>query len=884
MRTLTTADAQAFASPYRRYTARVFIQDVNGTYQNMQQFQGYDWIESVDYDEATDQPVAACTINLFRSVYHLSLSPFMGASKLNNGGAMLAPFRRVYVETQTMVIDGPDATTPWVRVFDGYIDSVDPSGETIVIECRDLGSRLVDTFIEKERNYGSSTGRALHLVLQDIINDNYNTPALGPTITLYAPNPPTFLVYTHPLPKGPLMEALTALTDQIGYALRYKWDSTTSAFRLTLYDIGRDKVTPDYTFGPDDYYSISQLKLALEDIRNVVAVFFDDRANKVRASVEVSDSASVTANGRRYCALSESSSSQIDTYAEATTFANAVLKDLARPSAEQSVAMDYFYPAELGDYYAFSSNNKLYDSTQYFAAVNIKHSIPSDGKARTTIVGRGKPATAYRRWLRIEGRPGVAPGSGFTDPATPTGVLAYSTLSAVVIEYVPPDRDNWERTDVFLSTSGIADPGLDTTQPDVTRRKYLPVASTYLAASGKLTRFVISGLPLETLYYGRIQVMDLNGNLSAVSAQFTVTPHKNNPAYGNTNTTADPGILLNPDFNIYTEGLTAPPDNWKCQIGTQWLAAPGPGGIAATTAAASGNYAIYMQTTNTPGVFPKSAVVIQSDRVPFAGRDIISAGMYAKYTVANLSEFNYDTVYLNFWDAAGNPVGTEGYYTSLQTQAAVGTAYSLAFQFAAQAPDAARFVSASIIMNSNSGTALLVDRIGVKRGEPRLAAEVRRVVGEQGYDNSDELKFSQDTDYTLDTRSVIHNLNAGFTYNQTNREWTANIGGAFTFRAGCSFTHTNFDPENNWMTMSIERFSNMDNSNDWDVIAKMSGLTNDEGDVDMAISSPTIVVYTGDVFRLRIRSTEDCIYDTGLNTPGGKPSHFTADCIDRGDV
>jgi hypothetical protein len=258
--------------------------------------------------------------------------------------------------------------------------------------------------------------------------------------------------------------------------------------------------------------------------------------------------------------------------------------------------------------------------------------------------------------------------------------------------------------------------------------------------------------------------------------------------------------------------------------------------------------------------------------------------MYAKYTVANLAEFNYDTVYLNFWDVNGNPVGTEGYYTAMQAQAAVGTAYSLSFQFAAQAPDGARFVSAAIIVNSNSTTALLVDRIGVRRGNPRLAAEVRRVVGEQGYDDSDELKFTQDTDYTLDTRSVIHNLNAGFTYELSSREWTCNMGGAFTFRAGCSFTHTNFDPENNWMTMSIERYSNMDDSNTWDVIAKMSGLTNNDGDVDMAVFSPTIVVYTGDKFRLRIRSTEDCKYDTDLNEPGGKPSHFTADCIDRGDA
>jgi hypothetical protein len=878
MRTLTATDTQTFASAYRSYPpVRVFVQDRLGAYQDMSRLEGYDWIESVSYDEAIDQPVAACTVSLFRAVEHLSLSPFMGASKLNNGGALLAPFRRIYVETKSLPIDSPQTSAPYVRVFDGYIDTVDPSGETVTLECRDLGARLVDTFIEKERLYGASIGSPLHTVLQQIIDDNYNTPALGPTVTLYTPVVPSFLVFPFKQDKGSLMEALTKLADQVGMALRYKWDGGTQAFRLTLYDIGRDKVAPDYTFGPNDYYTVSQLKVSLEDIRNVVAVFFDDRANNVRANIEVADSVSVSAYGRRYCSLSESSSSQIDTYAEAATFANAVLKDLAKPAAEQAITTDYFYPCELGDYYAFLPNGVHYDSTQQFAVVSCRHEINNDGKARTTITTRGKPATGYRRWLRIEGRPGVAPGAGFRDPVIPTGIVAYSTLAAVVIEYVPPDRDNWERTDVYLSTSGIVDPGLDTTQPDVTRQKYLPLPTAKLAASGKLTRFVISGLPLEVLHYGRLQVIDLDGNLSPASAQFTVTPHKTNPVYGNTEGTADNGILLNPDFNIYTNGLTSPPDNWQANPGTVWLSTPGPGGVAATTAAASGNYALHFQSNNQPGVFPKTPVIMASDMVPFGGGEIITAAMYARYTVANLAEFNFDTVYLNFYDVNKNSVGTEGYYTGAQTATSVGTTYALGFQFAAQAPAAARYVAAKIICMSNQQTALQVDRIGVRRGEPRLAAEVRRVEGEQGYDDSGELKFAQDTDYTLDTRSVVHNLNAGFSYNQTDREWTCNMGGTFSFRAGCSFTHTNFDPANNWMWMAIERFSNMDDSNDWDTLAKMSALTDNEGNVDIALMSPAITVHTGDRFRLRIRSTEDCKYHPDLNVRNGKPSYFTSE-------
>lgn len=871
MRTLTSGQVLALSSAHRTVKARVFV-DISGsgTFADLTILEGYDWVLGVSYDEAVDAPVAAATVQLARTVHDLSLSPLMGYSKLNNNNtAALMPSRRIYIEQQTLTIDAPVASAAWVRVFDGYIDEIDPSGEIVTLACRDLGARLVDTFIETETVYGTDSGRALHLVMQDIINNHLNTPGYG-SVTLYTPTTPTFLVFSYKQDKVTIMDALTALADQAAMAVRYKWDSGTSAFRLTLYSVDRTKTTADYTFGPDDYYDLSQMKIGIQNIRNTVDVFFTDRANQVRASVQVTNDPSISKYGRRYMALTEASSSQIDTTTEATAFATAVCLDLCEPNADHAIVVDYFFPGELGDLYAFLPNAKHYDSTQKFAVINIAHEITGDGKATSTITTRGKPATAYRRWLRIEGRPGVAPGSGYLDPTAPTGVLAYSTVAGVVIEYDPPDRDTWAHTDVFLDTSGISDPGTDGTTG-----KHLPVSKTLLVASGKLTRFVVGALTLGQRYFGRIQVIDFNGNRSAASPQFTVVAQKVGPTHVNTDTAVgESGLLLNSDLNIYNAGIgddpdspvsSVPPDFWSASA---WSATGTSPHAYVTTTTASGNYAVKLTNPTGSGLSGQSPYIL-SDFVPFSENDVISCAMFAKSEGSGTPSA---VLFFDFYDKdrvqLSGPDGSTG-----GTPMAVGAEYSLVCQLAAMTPTGTRYFRVRAQAAIDENASIYVDRVGVTRGKPQLAAEIWRTGGEIGYDDS---SLEEDTDYTLDTGHEVIYVNAGWVWNATDLDWTALLSGNFVFAAACSFKHTNIDPANNWAWLSIEL--NREAGAGWEQLVRIAGLTDDAGNMDMACRSPTVAVTPGCKVRVRYRSTE-----SGRFQAVNKPGYFSGDCISRGD-
>jgi hypothetical protein len=882
MRALSTAQQASYASVARDVRARVFV-DKNGagSFVDLTTLEGYDFVEGISYDESVDAPVAAASIALHRSVHDLSLSPLMSYSKLNNPTTLpltptLHPGRSIYIETQVVPEGAPILSTSWVRVFDGYIDEVDPSGETLSIDARDKGARLQDAFIETEKEYGTLAGRAMHLVMQDIITDHFNILGLG-TVTLYTPVSPTFLVYKYLQDKVPVMDALVALADQIGWAVRYRWDAGTSAFRLTLYDINRENTTAAYTFGPDDYYDLTSLRTSLKDIRNAVDVVFYDRANSMRAKATVVDSASIAKYGRRYMSITEESSSQIDTMAEATTFSTAILKDLREPYAEQSVTVDYFWPAELQDLYAFLPNGKHYDLTQLFAVQNLKHKIDAEGKGTTSITTRGKPATAYRRWLRIEGRPGVAPGSGYRDPPTAGAIVAYSSIAGVVVECTVSDMDNWDRTDVFLDTVAIADPGVDSTT-----QKYKPLPVGLRKASGRLTRFTVQGLTIGTLYYGRVQVMDLNGNLSPASAQFSVIAQKVGPVHTNLES-AQAGLLLNADLNIYSAGVgtnpaspvsMVPPDFW---FSNMWAPALGTGlrGANTSTTAASGNYAVRMQTGNAADT-TSEYILIWSDFVPYAGNDIVSASMFARYTATPINSI-YDTLAIQFFDVNKTFIGRTYYAGS--GSSSVATTYALGFQFSCLTPVATRYIQVEVRIHSSSASAFLVDRVGITRGRPQLAAVCTRAPGVLGYDDS---SLEEDMDYTLPTGTAVLNNNVGWTWIPGGVHWQAQMCGQFTFTAGCSFTHNNIDPANNWCAMWIEHSA--DGGATWAVIGRCSGLTDEDGNVDMNCTSTSIAIEVGHLVRLRYRSTESGRFHNQLNAPSGRPSNFTGNCISRGDA
>ena len=148
MRTVSATQLAALQSRYRDIRFRVFIDSTGGgVYVNLSSLEGYDWVRSVNWNENLDENVSSATITLNRAVYNYNLAPYFGASKLNNGIRLLDAGRRVYIETATVVQGSPIADSNYVRVWQGFVDSVDPQAETIELTCRDESSVLIDRMI-----------------------------------------------------------------------------------------------------------------------------------------------------------------------------------------------------------------------------------------------------------------------------------------------------------------------------------------------------------------------------------------------------------------------------------------------------------------------------------------------------------------------------------------------------------------------------------------------------------------------------------------------------------------------------------------------------------------------------------------------------------------
>ena len=251
-----------------------------------------------------------------------------------------------------------------------------------------------------------TTGYAVQSVMQQILNDNGLS-----SITLATPVSPSWNILPYKQDRTSVFDALRALATQIGWDLRMKWDSGTSAFKLTFYDPNRTKTTPDYTFDSDDYEQLSELSLDKQGVRNVVQVIYGNRSSLAplgqskRTILQVSDATSISKYGRLFFEIAEEATSNIDSSAEATTLANAALDDLKEPTVSHTADLAFGFPyAELNDLYRFTANGRHYSSNQDLALVAVSHSV-ADGIMRTSLSCRGKPTAGTQVWTNANVRP-----------------------------------------------------------------------------------------------------------------------------------------------------------------------------------------------------------------------------------------------------------------------------------------------------------------------------------------------------------------------------------------------------------------------------------------------------------------------------------------------
>jgi hypothetical protein len=224
--------------------------DGGTTFIDLTELDGRDWVESVSYNGGTDVSVAKASIRIRRQAERLTLATLMTSKYSQAHGVLLDIANKIVVEVAVTGHDlpRPSASGDWVEVFRGEIDDVDWGKDPVTLKCRDQGHLLVDTFIEVQRVYGSPSGTNIETVIQDLLDDNINTPQLGGfspgnPLELYSVNgtgapafnpsdSPGFLIRTFIQSKESLFATIRRLAQMIGFDVKYLWHEITGQFQL----------------------------------------------------------------------------------------------------------------------------------------------------------------------------------------------------------------------------------------------------------------------------------------------------------------------------------------------------------------------------------------------------------------------------------------------------------------------------------------------------------------------------------------------------------------------------------------------------------------------------------------------------------------------------
>jgi hypothetical protein len=421
MRTATTGELTVLGLDNRATAWRVQIQQ-GSTWYDLSDLEGMDWCKSASVSDSVDANTKTAKVDLFLDSDWLTLNPYVQGSKVNNYtgtfDALIQLGRDIKIDVAVGITEG-GTPSDWKNLFTGNVADFSVSGQSISINCVDQAYDLINTYIETERLYGSNSSPvAAESIMQDILDDNGYS-----SVTLYTPSSPGFAIREYVLRKQPILSALRQIAEQIGWLVKYRWDNTTSAWRLTFYEPDRSASSVAHTFGPDEYYDPRGLALDGKSIRNVIGIVWWDGDDRTLSTFV--DSTSVTQYGRRYMEIIEEQTSQLNSSTEVATLGNALKADLANPSAQAQITVDLFWPVQVGDYYGFTANGKFFDQDQELGVVSYTHQLDSNG-ATTKLSVRGKPSGGFSRWLRKEARgdyvvdlTGGIPGQGAADMVGP---------------------------------------------------------------------------------------------------------------------------------------------------------------------------------------------------------------------------------------------------------------------------------------------------------------------------------------------------------------------------------------------------------------------------------------------------------------------------------
>lgn len=646
MRTLTTAQLQQLGSLERSVQLRVQVANSGGTLVDLTDLMGADWVIGAEWGETIDDPGQTATISLQRSRCYDSLNPLMVSGRL---ASAIKVGRAVVISVAVLPLGVAPGGSDWIEVFRGGIDTVDAAAEPMVLTCADNIRVLRDTWIEAPAAY-SATPTAVETIMQAILADNMASPP-----TIYVPTSPGWMINEFQTELQSLLSQLTMLVDQIGWNLRYRWDSGTSAYRLTFYEPDRGNTTPDFSFGPGTVLEWQTLTVDIADIRNVVSITFGDRSNLDSSgqpsptTVTEENAGSIAAYGRRWMGITEAATSMISTSAEATAMAAACLNDLMEPLAAVVVQVPFFPAVELEDLYTLEADNYNLDADTDFAVVGYRHTL-SDRQMRTTLTLRGaSPVGSHNRWLWKAAAPGIgALQDTLAPPDVPLTIVeslghlqaetpAAWSHSTVEFHVVPPGGV----VDESFGSTTIVDVG------DIYARKHLVADFTNIPV-GELVDVVA------------IRV-DRRGNRSAHR-------RSSNKRTGRLGTHfLDPiqrvaGSFLGSTFDKQSRGSSYPPDGWHMAVGawnTDAKQGDGTPGVDPLT----GLYNLLLSNTSVATELYSDAFPVTTGRrylasiTVYAEVDTVELLIEVEWLDSALSVISSDEIF------AGNPAASAVWFT-----------------------------------------------------------------------------------------------------------------------------------------------------------------------------------------------------------------------------
>ncbi|MDP3949924.1 hypothetical protein [Microbacterium sp.] len=302
--------------------------------------------------------------------------------------------------------------TYWQAVFHGILrDSIKTAGPTVAVACGDMSRRLQRTFIETSTQYGSTGGTALETVLQAIITDHVTDP---PTVVV--PASPGFDVLQTDASKvefESVWDANQRFVAPTGWFFGEAYSSSSRDFELTLFEPPRTKssLNPDFELTHTDDVYVEKLDISDEEVRNAVVVRFLPPDSTTIQSVTVTSTGSIDKFGRRAMLLDEDSASLIDTTAEATDFANALLDDQKDPGIPARISMPLFLGMDVFKTFMLS-NPRTHTNDVFYAVQSVRHTLRAgegsfNAQARTEVIARGRVIGGVQRWKALEARPGT---------------------------------------------------------------------------------------------------------------------------------------------------------------------------------------------------------------------------------------------------------------------------------------------------------------------------------------------------------------------------------------------------------------------------------------------------------------------------------------------